>query len=111
MIRKKGVNKNTDEKMIMPEKITITEEEAKKARLSISPQGADGGDFPAEQRKIGVRKNLYCSASGICRYCKYGQCKDRECKGCPNSYGGSENLCHCMDEVSILLPQCPYYRD
>lgn len=63
------------------------------------------------QRKIGVRKNLY-SASGMCRYCKYGQkCKDRKCKGCPNSYGGSESLCHCMDEVSIMLPQCPYYKD
>ena len=63
------------------------------------------------QRKIGVRKNLY-SAAGMCRYCKYGQkCKDRECKGCPNSYGGSESLCHCMDEVSIMLPQCPYYKD
>lgn len=62
------------------------------------------------QRKIGVRKTLYSSA-GICRYCKYGRCKDRECKGCPNSYGGSESLCHCMDEVSIMLPQCPYYKD
>lgn len=63
------------------------------------------------QRKIGVRKTLYSSVVGICRYCKYGQCKDRECKGCPNSYGGSESLCHCMDEVSIMLPQCPYYKD
>lgn len=62
------------------------------------------------QRKIDVRKTLY-SAAGMCRYCKYGQCKNRECKGCPNSYGGSESLCHCMDEVSIMLPQCPYYKD
>lgn len=104
-------NKNMDEKIITQGKLTITDREAKEATLNIFPQDTDGGDFlSAGQRKIGARKNLY-SASGICRYCKYGQCKDRKCKGCPNSYGGSESLCHCMDEVSIMLPQCPYYKD
>ncbi len=97
-MEKESNNKAMDEKIITKGKLTITDEKA-------------GGDFlSAGQRKIGVRKNLY-SASGFCRYCKYGQCKDRECKGCSNSYGGSESLCHCMDEVSIILPQCPYYKD
>lgn len=104
-------NKNMDEKIITQGKLTITDREAKEARLNIFQQDADGGDFlSAGQRKIGVRKTLY-SASGFCRYCKYGQCKDRKCKGCSNSYGGSESLFHCMDEVSIMLPQCPYYKD
>lgn len=111
-MEKESNNKAMDEKIITKEKLTITDEEAKEARLNIFQQDADGGDFlSAGQRKIGVRKNLY-SAAGFCKYCKYEQkCKDRECKGCSNSYGGSESLCHCMDEISIMLPQCPYYKD
>lgn len=110
-MEKENSNKDMDEKIFMKGRLAITDEEAKEATLKIFQQDADGGDFlSAEQRKIGVRKNLY-SAAGFCKYCKYGQCKDRKCKGCSNSYGGSESLCHCMDEVSIMLPQCPYYKD